>query len=630
LLVASALLGSGPTPAWAQQPQQKRQLPTVEQMLTIYRPRQPGIAVSTPRPEEYAACEVRFIEGSRPGSNGYLLVDAQKRPVRRYFDSNGDRQVDVWSYYKDGVEVYREIDANFNKVPDQYRWFNAGGTRWGLDTNEDGKIDTWKQISPEEVAQEVFQAAVTNDFNRLVAVLITETELRSLPVSASEAKRIREARAQAQTRFQNTVKKLPSLNDKAQWVRLESDVPQCLPADAAGGAQDLIRFQNRAILFENNKQHDWIQTGEMIQIAPNLWRLVDGPAPGDVTPTETQVQSSGNPELQKLLEALAAHDIKPPPPAPAPNAAVKDFNQKRAGLIQQILAKADAKDKESWHKQLADNYSTWAQNSPEADRTAFNLLAQLKADVVKAASGSNLAGYVTFREMWAEFGPKLVSTTIKGDDLVKLQEQWMAKLQGFVEAYPKAEDTPDALMHLAMGHEFGTKEREEVAKRYYQQLFTNFPDHPSAAKAKGALKRLTLEGQPFELAGPKVDGGAFNIAQLKGKVVVVYYWASDCQSCAADFARLKQLQSTYSAKGVEVVGVSLDDRAAQAQQYLKANNLGGTHLFQAGEQGGMNSPLATQYGIMGLPHVILVGRDGRVINRSIQITELEEALKKAS
>src|SRR5437879_3245409 len=94
-LAIGLLLGGGATPAGAQP--QKAKLPTVEQMLTIYRPRQPGIVLSTPRPDEYAACEVRFIEGSRPGSNGYLLLDPQKRPLRRFFDSNGDRKVDVWS-----------------------------------------------------------------------------------------------------------------------------------------------------------------------------------------------------------------------------------------------------------------------------------------------------------------------------------------------------------------------------------------------------------------------------------------------------------------------------------------------------------------------------------------------------
>jgi peroxiredoxin len=623
-VLAVGLLLGGATPAWAQQ---KKDLPSVETMLTVYRPKLPGIAISTPQPSEYGTCEVRVVEGRQPGRNGYLLLDPQKRPLRRYFDIGGDRKVDMWSYYKDGVEVYREIASDFNGTPDQYRWLHGAGTRWGLDTNKDGKIDAWKQISPEEVAQELFQAAVTQDSHRFSALLISESELRALPVLPAEAKRLSAARSQAQARFQNTVKKLTSLNDKAQWVRLESDLPQCLPADVLGGSQDLIRFQNRAILFENNKQHEWIQTGEMIQIAPNVWRLVDGPAPGDVAPPMvTEEKSSSNPELQKLLVALSDLDKVLPPAQPAPNAAVKEFNQKRAAIVAQILAKSDAKDKETWIKQLSDNYSTWAQNSPDTEKTAFTLLTQLKDQVVKSAPGSNLAGYVTFREMWAEFAGKLVDPK----NLEKTQEQWMGKLQGFVEAYPKAEDTPDALMQLAMGHEYGGKDKEDVAKRYYQQLFTNFPDHPAAPKARGALHRLTMEGQPFELAGPKLDGGTFNIAQLKGKVVIVYYWSSDCTSCAGDFARLKQLQATFSAKGVEVVGVSLDDRAAQAQQYLKTNNIAGTHLFQSGENGGMNSPLATQYGIMGLPHVILVGRDGRVLNRSIQITELDEALKKQS
>jgi peroxiredoxin len=626
VLLSCLILGSTATPAWAQQ--QKRPLPTVEQMLSTYRPRQPGVVMSTPRPEEYSSCEVRVFQGKRPGSTGYLLLDAQKRPVRRYFDSNGDEFVDVWSYYKDGVEVYREIDTNFNKIPDQYRWLHSGGIRWGLDPNEDGKIDVWKQISPEEVAQELFQAAVTHDVQRLNALLITENEIRALPLSTAEANRIREARKNAQAKFQNTINKLPALNDKAQWVRLESDLPQCIPADVLGGSGDVIRFQNRAILFENNKQHDWIQTGEMIEVAPNLWRLVDGPAPGDTMPLAAKQETTSNPELQKLLEALAKLDESVPPAQPAPNAAVRDYNEKRAKLVVQIVSKADAKDQEAWIKQLADNYSTWAQNSLEKDRAAFNLLSQLKTQVAKSSAGSSLAGYVTFREMWAEFARPLLEA--KGNDLVKVQEQWMGKLQGFVEAYPKAEDTPDALMHLAMGNEYGGKDKEEVAKRYYQQLFSNFPVHPGAAKAKGALRRLTLEGQPFELAGPKLDGGTFNIAQFKGKVVVVYYWASDCQSCPADFARLKQLQTTFSAKGVEVVGVNLDDTLAQANQFLKTHGIGGIHLFQAAEQGGMNSPLATQYGVMGLPHLFLIGRDGRVISRSIQITELEEALNKAN
>ena len=51
--------------------------------------------------------------------------------LRKFVDTNGDNVVDQWSYYKDGVEVYRDIDSNFNGKADQYRWFNTGGTPLG-------------------------------------------------------------------------------------------------------------------------------------------------------------------------------------------------------------------------------------------------------------------------------------------------------------------------------------------------------------------------------------------------------------------------------------------------------------------------------------------------------------------
>ena len=64
---------------------------------------------------------------------------------------NGDNVVDQWSYYKDGLEVYRDIDANFNRKADQYRWLGTAGIRWALDPNEDGRIDTWEYWEGEQI-----------------------------------------------------------------------------------------------------------------------------------------------------------------------------------------------------------------------------------------------------------------------------------------------------------------------------------------------------------------------------------------------------------------------------------------------------------------------------------------------
>ena len=151
--------------------------------------------------------------------------------------------------------------------------------------------------------------------------------------------------------------------------------------------------------------------------------------------------------------------------------------------------------------------------------------------------------------------------------LKKVQDEWHDSLTKFVTDYPAAKDTPDALNYLAIGSEFAGKDEE--AKRWYRLIYTNFPTHPLAEKAKGCVRRLESIGQPMELVSPTLDGRAnFNVASLKGKVVAVYYWASFCQSCPREFAVLKQLHDSLQSKGLELVCVNLDDTPAEAVGFL--------------------------------------------------------------
>src|SRR5205814_9587537 len=130
LLTGLLLLGSV-----VQVTAQTPQAPSVTQMLNFCKPKQDGIVYSTPTKEEEQSCEVK----PATGASGWVLLDGKKRLLRRYVDGTGSGRIDTWSYYKDGVEVYRDIDTNKNNVPDQSRWLNSAGTKWGVDFNEDGK-----------------------------------------------------------------------------------------------------------------------------------------------------------------------------------------------------------------------------------------------------------------------------------------------------------------------------------------------------------------------------------------------------------------------------------------------------------------------------------------------------------
>jgi thiol-disulfide isomerase/thioredoxin len=614
LLASCLLVLSGLSPAHA--------APTVQQMLG-YKPRQDGVNYSSPAPEAEASCKVELVKGARKGS-GWQLKDDKGNVLRLFFDSNDDNKIDVWSYYKDGVEVYREIDTTFSGRPDQYRWLNAGGSKWGVDDAKDGRIKAWKVISPEEVSQEVLSALATKDLARLQTLLISETEIKALELPADMAARVRQQVKDVPAKFEETVKKLgDKIGPKATWVHLETAAPQCQSSDATGGRYDIVRHTRGTILYEHSGNSGWIQTGEMIQ-AGATWRLTSAPVPGafgDEPDKKGGPDVSENPKLMKAVEELTAHDRMAPPANSGPDPRVVEHHLKRADILERIIADAKPEEREPWIRQVADSLSTAASSSPKGDSRSMTRLLGLEQQLTEKMPGSNLAAYVTFRELQANY-----AISLGGDpkDFNKVQADWVEKLAKFVSAYPKAEDTPDAMLQAGAVSEFLGKDVE--AKNWYAQVVKNFAGKPQAEKAAGAVKRLDSDGQSLKIAAPMLSdpNKAFDIDQLKGKVVVVYYWASWNSQCANDFTKLKQLVDAN--KGVELLSVNLDTRGEEAKAFLmRHGDVPGIQLYQPG---GQESKLATEYGIMSLPHLFLVNRDGKVASHTVQVNNLEDEIKK--
>jgi thiol-disulfide isomerase/thioredoxin len=610
------LLGAGLSPAWGAPP------PSVAEMLKL-RPRQEGVNYTVPSAEEQKECRVALVKGQGRAS-GWVLKDGGGNLLRRFYDSNGDGRLDVWSYFKEGVEVYREVDTTYTGKADQYRWYNSGGSRWGVDANKDGLIDAWKVISPEEVSQEVLRAVLTRDFRRLQALLLSDAEIKALGLGEAQAEKLQELRKGARGKFEATIASLTKagrLNPNAEWRHLETAAPECVPGDQNGTRADLVRHRRGTILFTILDKSDWIQTGPMIQVGA-AWRLVDGPAhgPGVDLPTRDDGGAgpsvTQDPKVQKLVEELSALDKKA---VPAGGAAATHLA--RADLLEKIVAEVKPQEREPWIRQVADSLSSAVQASGPAETTAATRLLSLEKQLVRHMPGAKLTGYVVFRRMQADYSVKIGKKDI---DFNKVQQEWVDNLARFVQAYPRADDTPDALLQLGMVSEFLNKEVE--AKNWYGQLKKNFPTSPQAKKADGAIRRLELEGKVMHLAGPTLSdtNTPYDIARMKGKVVLVYYWASWNGQCAADFAKLKKVLDEHG-KALDLLCVNLDAKAEEAREFLSKNPAPGTHLYQ---EGGLEGRLATQYGVMVLPSLFVVGKDGKVLSRNAQISTVEEEVKK--
>jgi len=258
LLVGGLLVCGFVSPASA-----KADKVTPQEMLR-YRPRQEA-QVSTPTTEaEIAACKVEVANGAG-GTSAWVLRDGRGQILRKFADTKGNRKADTYCFYLDGTEVYREIDTNQSGKADQFRWFGPGGMRWGVDVNGDGIIDGWRQISAEEVSQEILRAVATQNLARLQALVIQDSELKQIELPAAEMSRIRDSVAKIPSQFRDAVTKA-GIGIQSHWGHFEAAAPQCIAADALGGKYDLVRYSSGRILHETAGKHDWLQTGELIQI----------------------------------------------------------------------------------------------------------------------------------------------------------------------------------------------------------------------------------------------------------------------------------------------------------------------------------------------------------------------------
>jgi len=179
------------------------------------------------------------------------------------------------------------------------------------------------------------------------------------------------------------------------------------------------------------------------------------------------------------------------------------------------------------------------------------------------------------------------------------------------------------MLQLAIGAEFAGKTSEAIS--WFGRIASDFPKDDLAPKAIGAKRRLESVGKAIPLAGKTLDGRTFDLAANKGKVVLIHYWATWADPCKPDLATIKSLQAKYAGQSFVPVGVNLDGDAKEALGYIRQEKISWPQLY---EQGGLDSPLAVNLGVLTLPTMILVGKDGRVLNRSISAGELDTELKK--
>ncbi len=608
------------------------QQPTAADALRLM-PVQAGINFDSPEKQDIVRCKVD-VE-TIGGITGWVVRDGGGQLLRRFLDTNGDNKVDQWCYFANGIEIYRDIDANYNNKADQYRWLGTAGIRWGTDENEDGRIDSWKTISPEEVTEELVAALREGDAARFQRLLITADELQTLGLGTERNDDLKTKIAAAAEKFGEIARKQTLVGKSAEWISFGASKPGVVTAGSEGSTKDLIVYDNVSAIVQNGKDKtSQLIVGTLIRVG-DRWRLIDLPKNLLTDPNSSSVvgyffqaeperrgtgeeapENRGvSPEVQKQIAELTKVD-KALATATAPTEVTK-LNAARCDVLDQLVRVTTGEDRSIWIRQYAETASAAVQSGTYVGgvKRLETLLETIKQD----AKLKELVPFVEFRQMSAEYN---LSLQAKDPNFEKINTTWMNNLEAFVTQYASSPDAAEAMLQLAIGYEFSGK--EEKALEWFGRIVKDFGSTDMAKKAVGAKRRLESVGQQMSLQGSTVDGRKFDLTAYRGKVVLVHYWATWCEPCKQDMALIATMQNRYGKEFVPV-GVNLDNEIATAKTFIATKKLAWPQVY---DEGGLESRIANEMGILSLPTMLLIDKQGRVINRNIHASEVETELKK--
>jgi peroxiredoxin len=202
----------------------------------------------------------------------------------------------------------------------------------------------------------------------------------------------------------------------------------------------------------------------------------------------------------------------------------------------------------------------------------------------------------------------------------------------------KTDDVAQVLYMKAMLY-MQVLEDDEKGAALITQLKKDFPDTKAGKNADKVLESMEKQKEAKKIQKSLAEGTKFpdfeekdlagkplSIANYKGKVVLIDFWATWCGPCVGELPNVLKAYEANHGKGFEIIGISLDSDEAKLKSFIEEKKMTWVQFFDGK---GWGNKLAAKYGVNSIPATYLLDGEGKIIGKNLRGEALEQAVAKA-
>jgi thiol-disulfide isomerase/thioredoxin len=149
------------------------------------------------------------------------------------------------------------------------------------------------------------------------------------------------------------------------------------------------------------------------------------------------------------------------------------------------------------------------------------------------------------------------------------------------------------------------------------------PDQNLADAARRRLLKAEMIGKPVDIRFTATDGSTVDTQALRGKVVLIDFWASWCPDCIREMPTVRKAYQKYKDKGLTILGISLDKDEQALSNFVAKKLIPWPQDFDGK---GWETELAMKYGVSAIPEMWLINQEGAVISTEVPIEQLDQKI----